>query len=128
MLAALTQPTESTAEPPQPEQPADLPPAQAGPSTDLVGLWRAERNGDAFDLSIDENNQFTWKAVPKGKPPITLAGTMAVAGNAILLQSKDQGTMTAQLKSGGADQFQFVAAGSPPDDKGLSFQRVKMGS
>ena len=81
-----------------------------------------------FELSIDENNQFTWKAVPKGKPPVTLAGTMAVAGDAILLQSKDQGTMVAQVKSDGADQFQFIAAGSPPDDKGLSFQRVKQSS
>ena len=61
-------------------QPAGPPPAQAGPTTDLVGSWRAERNGDVFELSIDENSQFTWKAVPKGKPPVTLAGTMATAG------------------------------------------------
>jgi tetratricopeptide (TPR) repeat protein len=122
MLAALVPPTESTTEP---TQPAATAPAQAGPTTDLVGNWQAERNGDAFQLSIDENNQFAWKAVPKGKPPITLAGTLAVTGDAILLQSKDQGTMVAQVKSDGTDQFQFIAAGSPPDDKGLSFQRVK---
>ena len=35
------------------------------------------------------------------------------------------GTMAAQVKSGGADQFQFIAAGSPPDDKGLQFMRIK---
>ena len=63
--------------------------------------------------------------MPKGKPPVTLTGTMATAGNAILLESKDQGTMAAQVISGGADQFQFVAAGSPPDDKGLQFTRTK---
>ena len=50
---------------------------------------------------------------------------MATEGNAILLQSKDQGTMAAQVKSGGANQFQFIAAGSPPDDKGLQFTRTK---
>ena len=33
--------------------------------------------------------------------------------------------MVVQVKSGGADRFQFTAAGSPPDDPGLSFQRVK---
>ena len=52
---------------------------------------------------------------------------MAVAGDAILLESKDQGTMAAQVASGGADQFQFIAAGSPPDDKGLQFTRTKQG-
>ena len=126
MLDALAPPAaEVAADAATPEQLAGSPPAQAEPSTDLVGSWRAQRNGDVFDLSIDENNQFTWKALPKGKQPITLAGTLEVAGNAMLLQSKDQGTMAAQVKSDGADQFQFIAAGSPPDDKGLSFQRVK---
>jgi tetratricopeptide (TPR) repeat protein len=126
MLAALTPPAApppGEAAPPQP-QPAEATPPKPGPTTDLVGRWRAQRDGDAFELAIAEDNQFTWKATPKGKPPVTLAGTMAIAGNAILLQSKDQGTMAAQVTSGGADQFQFVAAGSPPDDKGLSFQRV----
>jgi hypothetical protein len=52
-------------------------------------------------------------------------GVMATAGNSIFLESKDQGTMAAQVKSGGADQFQSISAGSPPDDKGLLFQRVK---
>ena len=137
MLAALTPPAETPAAANQPAAvapaatpaaaPAATAPASApaGPTTDLVGVWRAERNSDAFDLSIDENNQFTWKAAPKGQPPVTLTGTMAVAGDAILLQSKDQGTMAAQVKSAGADQFQFIAAGSPPNDPGLSFQRVQ---
>jgi tetratricopeptide (TPR) repeat protein len=125
MLAALAPPTEPPAEPVKPVATA---PVQAGPTTDLVGNWQAERDGDAFDLSIDENNQFTWKATPKGKPPITLAGTLAVTGDAILLQSKDQGTMVAQVKSDGTNQFQFIAAGSPPDDKGLAFQRVTGGT
>jgi tetratricopeptide (TPR) repeat protein len=125
MLAALAPPAESTAESATAQQPPESSPAETGPTTDLVGSWRAERDGDVFALSIDENSQFTWKATPKGKPTVTLTGTMATAGNAILLETKDQGTMVAQVKSGGADQFQFIAAGSPPDDKGLSFQRVK---
>jgi tetratricopeptide (TPR) repeat protein len=125
MLAAMTPPAEAASEPLNPGQPAASPPAQAEPTTDLVGTWRAERNGDLFELSIDQNSQFTWKATPKDKPAVNLTGTLAAAGDAILLESKDQGTMAAQVKSGGADQFQFIAAGSPPDDKGLSFQRVR---
>lgn len=125
MLAALRPPAEPTAEPAKPDQPADSPSTQAGPTTDLVGSWRAERNGDRFELSIDENSRFTWKAIPKGKTTVTLTGTMVAAGDAIVLQSKDQGSMAAQVKSGGANQFQFIAAGSPPDDKGIVFQRIK---
>ena len=127
MLAALA-PAETTTQPTSLEQPApaEAAPAQSGgPTTDLVGSWRAERSGDVFELSIGENNEFTWKATPKGKAPVTSAGTMAVAGSAILLESKDQGTMAAQVTSAGADGFQFVAAGSPPDDKGLQFTRTK---
>jgi hypothetical protein len=89
-----------------------------------VGNWRAERNGDSFHLSIDEQSGFTWKAVPKGQTPVTLSGTMATAGNSLLLESKDQGTLAAQVVSGGANQFQFIAAGSPADDPGLQFKRT----
>jgi hypothetical protein len=125
MLDALAPPAAEQPEAaPPPAQVAAAPPAATGPTTDLVGNWVAQRDGAVFELAVDENNQFTWKATPKGKPTITLAGALATAGNAVLLQSKDQGTMAAEVKSEGANQFQFIAAGSPPDDKGLQFQRA----
>jgi tetratricopeptide (TPR) repeat protein len=128
MLESLS-PAEPASQPPATAQPAAAPAAtpaaETGPTTDLVGVWRAERDGDAFELSIDAESKFAWKATPKGKPPVTLSGAVTTAGDAMLLASKDQGTMAAQVKSGGADQFQFIAAGSPPGDPGLSFQRVK---
>ena len=125
MLDALSPPAEETAAAPQPGQPAESTSGATGPTTDLVGNWRAERNGNVFDLTIDENNQFSWKATPKGKQPITIGGNVAATGNVLVLESKDQGSMVGNVTSGGMDQFQFVTTGSPPDDKGLSFQRVK---
>jgi hypothetical protein len=124
MLEALS-PPEPASQAAAPAPPAAAPAAETGPTTDLVGVWRAQRDGDTFDLSIDAESRFAWKATPKGKPPVNLAGTMTTAGDAMLLQSQDQGTMVAQVKSGGTDQFQFVTAGSPSGDPGLSFQRVK---
>ncbi|MFZ5833035.1 MAG: tetratricopeptide repeat protein [Planctomycetota bacterium] len=131
MLAALTPPAEgetatatATATASQPAAAPSDTAAPEGPTTDLVGNWRAERDGSVFELSIDENSQFTWKAATKDQQPVTLSGTLTAAGDAIALQSEEQGTMIAQVKSGGADQFQFVAAGSPPDDAGLTFKRV----
>jgi hypothetical protein len=32
--------------------------------------------------------------------------------------------MVGQATPGGPDKFQFILAGSPPDDEGLAFERV----
>ena len=80
--------------PQRPRSPASrLPVASAvtGPTTDLVGSWRAELDGDVFDLMIDENNQFNWKATPKGKRPITIGGDVAATGNVLVLKAKIKG-------------------------------------
>ncbi len=100
-------------------------PNETGPTTDLVGTWHAERDGNVFDLTINEKGEFTWKATPKGKEPATISGQYGVTGDALVMDSKDQGTMAGRVTSGGPDQFQFVIAGGPPGDKGLTFQRVK---
>jgi tetratricopeptide (TPR) repeat protein len=102
-------------------------PAEA-PSTDLVGRWRAERDGSTFELSIDEQGQFNWRVIPKGKQPIAIGGNVTATSDVLVLESKDQGSMVGHVTSGGPDQFQFVSTGGPPDDKGLSFQRVKQNS
>jgi len=108
------QPTPETVQP-------DEPPL----TTDLVGQWRAERDGNTFDLSIDEQGQFAWKATPKGKEPTTITGDYRTTEDTLLMDSTDQGTMAGRVTSGGPDQFQFVVAGGPPGDTGLEFHRVK---
>lgn len=98
---------------------------EAAPTTDLVGQWRAERDGNAFDLTIEEQGAFTWKATPKGKQPTTISGQYTVTANALVMEGEDQGTMAGRVTSGGPDQFQFVIAGGPPGDTGLTFKRMK---
>ena len=98
---------------------------EAAPTTDLVGQWHAERDGNAFDLTIDEQGAFTWKATPKGQDATTISGQYEVTGSALVMDGGDQGTMAGRVTSGGPDQFQFVIAGGPPGDTGLTFQRVK---
>ena len=121
MLAALTPPAESTAEPAQPEQPAGSPPAQparAGrrPIWSAVGGPRQRRRVRTFHR---RKQPVHLEGHPKGQAARHLDRHDGGRRRAILLESKDQGTMAAQVTSAGADQFQFVAAGSPPDDKGL---------
>jgi hypothetical protein len=93
--------------------------------TDLVGKWVAKRGDDQFGLIIDENAKFTWVAIPKGQERVTLTGDAATEGDTLLLESAEQGTMAGVVKSGGPDKFQFIVAGGPPDDEGLTFNRVQ---
>ncbi len=133
LLDSLSPQQEVAKEPPKPPAPGESqqpaasatePAATDEPSTDLVGNWRAEREGDVFELTIDEQGGFTWKATPKGKDAISVAGTVATTSDTLVLDSKEQGSMVGRVTSGGADKFQFVSVGSPPDDKGLEFKRT----
>jgi tetratricopeptide (TPR) repeat protein len=94
------------------------------PYTDLVGRWLAARGEDRFGLIIGEDGAFTWAAIPAGQERVTLTGQAATSDDMLLLETDDQGTMAGRVKSGGPDKFQFIPAGGPPDDEGLTFQRA----
>jgi tetratricopeptide (TPR) repeat protein len=119
MLAALAPPEEKPAPEPAPAPAA----APSGPTTDLVGTWKAQAGDTVIELTIDEKSQFTWKATPKGKPPVELKGTVATDGDKLALENPQQGNMVGQVKSGGADKFTFALQGSPPE-AGLAFDRA----
>ena len=128
--AAAAAPAETVAVPatarakPETAPPADAERVEAEPSTDLVGRWQAERDGNRFELAIDEQGEFTWKFLPQDQEPSTIAGQYGVTGNALVMDGGEQGTLVGRVASGGPDRFQFALAGSPPDDPGLTFQRV----
>ena len=90
-----------------------------------MGNWKAERDGNLFELKIDENAEFVWTATPKEGKAVTISGPVAASSDSLVLESKDQGTMVAKVKSQGPDEFQFLITGSPPDDPGLTFKRAK---
>jgi tetratricopeptide (TPR) repeat protein len=125
LLEALTPETaEQTAatSPPAPSATETL--ADETPTTDLVGKWKAERDDNVFELTVDENGKFTWKATPKDKQALTIVGNLTTTNDMLILESKDQGSIVGNVTPGGPDQFQFVSAGSPPGDKGLTFKRT----
>ena len=95
-----------------------------GSHDDLVGKWKAERDGNVFELTVDESGKFIWKATPKGKQPLTIDGNLTTTSDMLILESKDQGSMVGNVTPGGPNQFQFVSTGSPPGDKGLTFKRT----
>ncbi|MFM7842946.1 MAG: tetratricopeptide repeat protein [Planctomycetota bacterium] len=133
MLDALAPPAE--VEPPKPgetqvagkEPSAEKEPAEGKDEaeTDLVGTWIAKADGAEIQLTITEDSTFTWKASQKDQAAIELSGDLNATGDAIVLESKSQGSMSGNVISKGADQWQFRLAGSPAKDPGLLFARAK---
>ncbi len=137
MLEALTEPEDEAAPeqlpPPaavQPDSVAEATDAAAPPAddpdqyTDLVGKWVATRDKDRFGLEMGEDGKFTWVALPDGKERVSISGQATTTSDTLILESPDQGTMVGQVTPGGPNKFRFVFAGSPPDDEGLTFERV----
>ena len=93
------------------------------PETDLVGAWKATSGTDTILLTISEDSKFSWKAQPKDKPVVELAGTIETAADAIALVSKSAGTMVAKVTPKGPDAFEFGLPSAPKDTKPLLFAR-----
>ena len=126
LLEALQPPT--PAESAAPAQAAAAPTAAtspAAPETDLVGVWKATGGTDTVELTITADSTFTWKSAPQGKPAVELTGRIETAADAIALVSEKAGTMTGQVKSLGADAFEFSLPGAPAGTKPLRFDRQK---
>jgi hypothetical protein len=126
LLEALQPP--NPAESPAPAQAEAAPaaaPAATAPETDLVGTWKASGGTDTVELTITADSTFTWKSTPQGKPDVELSGTIETAADAIALISEKAGTMTGQVKSLGADAFEFSLPGAPAGTKPLRFDRQK---
>jgi hypothetical protein len=123
MLASLVPPE---AEAPGAELAAQASEAAAeGPSTDLVGSWRAKGGDSAIALTVDEESRFTWKATPAGKPTVELTGDLIASSDTIALETENQGTMVGRVQSSGPDKFTFRLQGMPPGEPGLEFERVQ---
>jgi hypothetical protein len=98
--------------------------ADDGPHTDLVGSWRAKAGGTTIELAIGDDSQFTWRATTEGQPPVELKGQATATSDTLVLENKEQGSMVGNVKSAGANKWQFKVAGGPPNDPGLTFERA----
>ena len=101
-----------------------MPMPMPGPTTDLTGNWRAEPDRTvAFELTIGDDDSYSWTVAPQGAAPTTISGTYGLDGDVLILQNKDQGDLAGRVASGGADRFTFVPTAAPPGDPGLTFDR-----
>jgi tetratricopeptide (TPR) repeat protein len=121
MLDALSPPESTTA----PAPAADDAAASNGPEVDLVGKWLANAGNTTIELAVTEDSTFTWKATEAGKPAIQLSGDFGTNGDAIMMDTKDQGSLGGNVKAISADEWQLVPPGAKDPKAGLTFKRAK---
>jgi hypothetical protein len=111
-----------------PEPDADAQ-ADAGPTTDLVGRWQARPSDRVgFELTIGEDGTYSWVVSPEGGESTSISGAYGIDGDTLILQNEEQGDLVGQAVSGGPDRFTLRPIGAPPDDPGLTFDRVADGA
>lgn len=93
------------------------------PELDLVGNWLAESEQGTFELRVDEESQFRWKAVEREGREVVLAGHLLADVDTLALQSRTAGTMLARVRVLDADRFQFIPAGANEGDPAVLFER-----
>ena len=90
----------------------------------LIGSWSAPSPADGtVDLSLGNDGRFTWKFIQAGRTQ-SFAGKFDLAGNTLVLDYDNGGTMVAKLAAKGPDRFAFQMVGGPPNDPGLVFARA----
>jgi tetratricopeptide (TPR) repeat protein len=112
------------------QQPASAP-AAASPDTGglavdraaLVGNWSAASPADGtVNLSLGTDGRFSWN-FSQANNSQAFAGKYELAGNTLVLEYDNGGTMVAKVNTAGPSRFTFQMVGGPPNDPGLAFAR-----
>ena len=97
----------------------------------IHALLTFNANTTAASITVGSNNPgVKMFAETSGQPTVTedtqtTFGTLDSNADQIALQTEAQGTMVANVKSKGADAFDFLVDGAPKDAKPLQFARQK---
>ncbi len=75
-------------------------------------------------MSLGNDGRFIWKFAQAGNAQ-TFEGKFDLAGNTLVLEYDNGGTMVAKVGSQGPERFTFQMVGGPPNDPGLSFARTR---
>jgi tetratricopeptide (TPR) repeat protein len=125
MLTLLT----STDDQQAPEPSATAPPQNTGgppvAREDILGRWTAPSPADGtVDLSLGNDGRFVWRFA-QGNNSQTFEGKFELAGNTLVLEYDNGGTMVAKVAVQDPGRFTFQMVGGPPNDPGLAFTRTR---
>jgi tetratricopeptide (TPR) repeat protein len=118
--SSLSQDDEAEAEPaPEVEAPAS-PAIEAG---QLIGTWVSDR-GEAgkVTLKLADDGKFVW-TFSKGAETNDLSGTFSIDERGLLVLASEDSQMVGEVKLPAETKLNFVLAGGPQGDPGLSFDR-----
>jgi tetratricopeptide (TPR) repeat protein len=94
------------------------------PAADLVGRWRAERDGSTFDLRLDDRGRFLWQAGRQGKTTARISGAYEYSANTLTLKAEDRSPLRVSVTALSPDSFRFTTAADIPGDPGLLVRRI----
>jgi tetratricopeptide (TPR) repeat protein len=119
----LLQGLDPDAEIPNPAKQVQPPkPASAVESSTLVGSWKATRDGGTFEMSLGDDELFTWKFT-QGEQSAEVTGGWEVDQDGILkMQIDENDTMLAQVVPDG-DKLDFYMLGDSQGMEPLKFSR-----
>jgi len=121
LIAMTTPPDESKSTEPPPV-PASIAPEKVLKSEQLVGSWKATRDGATFQLELTKDGAFTW-TYSRGNDKQSVKGAFAVDQNNLALEVDDGSVMLAEVDLTNASQFQFRMIGDDVNDPGLPFKK-----
>lgn len=113
------------------EATADAPPADLGEGVivevispdDIIGSWKsASGDGKAITLTLSPDGPFVWNYEGAADAKV-LSGEWSIDEEGQLILAAEDVQMVANV-SLNEDTLQFILAGSPVGDPGLSFQRI----
>ncbi|HEY1064958.1 MAG TPA: tetratricopeptide repeat protein [Pirellulales bacterium] len=94
--------------------------APAYPLEQLQGKWIAKPEGQEFDLTLDQNDSFTWSFTRDGQKQV-VTGVYTVRGNNLVMQPDGGGVMLSEIKLNDDKTLQFSPIG---EDSKLMFSRT----
>ena len=120
LLALVSPPSTEASQPKTPPAPGAK---EAAPApTTVVGDWKAKSGSGTVEMGLKEDKAFTWKFTGKGAPK-AFDGKYELAGDTLVMEYSNGGTMVAKVSSPSMSQLKFQMLGGPPNDPGLSFTK-----
>jgi tetratricopeptide (TPR) repeat protein len=131
MLEALVPPSDATGSSATPVAPPPATPSSSEeiptpqPEINLIGKWKAANGPSTIELAITDDSVFTWNVDENGKRVAELSGDLATNGEAVVFDTKDQGSLGGTVKAISSDEWIMMPPGVTKEDAGIRFKRAQ---
>ena len=122
-LVAMTNPADESKKSRTVPAPDPMPQEKVLKVEQMVGTWKATRQGATFQLELSKDGGFVW-TYSRGKQKQSIKGAFAVDLNNLALETEDGGgTMLAEIEFTDPSNLKFKMVGDDEKDAGLEFKK-----